>query len=126
MQDLPPFRSAHHPQPLVEGDDRPLPSAANLQQIFSWWLKIPPTAVKPLSNPPRARRREGWGRTVEAIPDKIGDFWSRLLQAGDGSMTVPLGARVLRQQGCRPLALYTAAALGSARKSISIFAGIGC
>src|SRR5215469_12517895 len=34
--------------------------------------------------------------------------------------------RVPRQLGCRPLALYTAAALGSARKSISAFAAIGC
>ena len=32
----------------------------------------------------------------------------------------------LCQPGCRPLALYTAAALGSARKSISAFAAIGC
>jgi hypothetical protein len=36
----------------------------------------------------------------------------------------PLERRV--SQGCRPLALYTAAALGSARKSISAFAAIGC
>src|SRR5580704_1232415 len=35
-------------------------------------------------------------------------------------------ARAPRQPGCRPLALYTAAALGSARKSISAFAAIGC
>src|SRR6516225_2472599 len=34
--------------------------------------------------------------------------------------------RAPRQPGCRPLALYTAAALGSARKSISAFAAIGC
>src|ERR1700730_11486783 len=35
-------------------------------------------------------------------------------------------ARAPRQPGCRPLALYAAAALGSARKSISAFAAIGC
>ena len=34
--------------------------------------------------------------------------------------------RAPRQPGCRPLALYAAAALGSARKSISAFAAIGC
>ena len=34
--------------------------------------------------------------------------------------------RVPRQPGCKPLALYTAAALGPARKSISAFAAIGC
>jgi hypothetical protein len=35
-------------------------------------------------------------------------------------------ARAPRQPGCRPLDLYTAAALGSAMKSISAFAAIGC
>src|SRR6266403_486551 len=34
--------------------------------------------------------------------------------------------RAPHQPGCSPLALYAAAALGSARKSISAFAAIGC
>ena len=64
-------------------------------------------------------------RKVTPFPlwNSIGARWS------SASPMLPIrgrSARAPRQPGCSPLALYTAAALGSARKSISAFAAIGC
>jgi hypothetical protein len=63
------------------------------------------TLGSPLPAPPPLAARAGEGRvgrTVEAIPDEIGDFWSRFLQAGGGSMTAPLGCCVSRVAGPWP------------------------